>query len=85
MTHVTAAASVNCLLVPCGPTARFTESTNCFFFEWRGEHGAPESALTISSKTFYNNEEKVVIHENEINNQYKNCKEKVFPYILEIR
>lgn len=52
LTQVTAAASVCCLLVLCGPTARLTESINCFFLECRGEQGAPESAFTISSKTF---------------------------------
>lgn len=52
LTHVTAAASVHCLLVPWGPIAFLTESINCFFFECLGEHGAPESAFTISSRTF---------------------------------
>lgn len=51
-TQVTAAASVSCLLFPCGPNARFTLSINAFFLECRGEQGAPESAFTISSKTF---------------------------------
>lgn len=49
LTQVTAAASVSCLLVVCGPIERFTDSTNCFFLECLGEQGAPTSAFNISS------------------------------------
>lgn len=52
LTHAMAADSVNCFDEACGPRPFLMPSMNDFFFKWRGEHGAPESALTISSKTF---------------------------------
>lgn len=55
LTQVTTAASVNCLLVPWELTALLTESIKTFFFECLGEQGAPESAFTISSSTFWKN------------------------------
>lgn len=51
-TQVTAAASVSCLLLPCGPRHLFMLSIKIFFLLCRGEQGAPESAFTISSSTF---------------------------------
>lgn len=53
LTHAIAADSVSCFDVACEVTPFFIISMKCFFFKWRGEHGAPVSALTISSKTFY--------------------------------
>lgn len=53
LTHAIAADSVNCLDVAWDVTPFFIVSIKCFFFKCRGEHGAPVSALTISSKTFY--------------------------------
>lgn len=52
LTQATAADSVNCFEDACGPRPFLMPSINCFFFKWRGEQGAPESALTISSSTF---------------------------------
>lgn len=51
-TQAIAADSVNCLDDACAPNPRLIPSIKCFFFKCRGEHGAPESAFTISSNTF---------------------------------
>lgn len=52
LTQAVAADSVNCFDEACAPRPRFMPSMKCFFFKCRGEHGAPESAFTISSRTF---------------------------------
>lgn len=69
-THAIAADSVNCFDEAWAPRPRLMPSMKCFFFRCLGEHGAPESAFTISSKTFYNQ-----------NNKYKyqrECEERLF-------
>ncbi len=52
LTQAVAADSVNCFDEACAPNPLLMPSMKCFFFKWRGEHGAPESAFTISSRTF---------------------------------
>lgn len=51
-TQAIAADSVNCFDEACDVTPFLIVSMKCFFFRWRGEHGAPLSAFTISSNTF---------------------------------
>lgn len=58
-THAIAADSVSCLDEACAPRPRLIPSMKCFFLRWRGEHGAPESAFTISSKTFCNTKQAI--------------------------
>ena len=51
LTQVMAPASMMDLLeLPWDCSDFFTQSMKCFFLRWRGLHGAPESALLISSR-----------------------------------
>lgn len=52
LTQAVAADSVSCFDEAWAPNPLLMPSMKCFFFKCRGEHGAPESALTISSRTF---------------------------------
>lgn len=70
-THAIAADSVNCFDEAWAPRPRLMPSMKCFFLRCRGEHGAPESAFTISSKTFCKPEQKKYKHQRE-------CVERVF-------
>lgn len=61
-TQAMAADSVSCFDEAWDPKPFFMPSTKCFFFKWRGEHGAPASAFTISSSTFCAQNERKNIH-----------------------
>lgn len=57
-------------------------SMKCFFFKCRGEHGAPESAFTISSSTFCKHRN--VSH--HLKGNERRCRRvNIFNYLLDLR